>query len=354
MDFQLFGFNSDLYIQMLKDLRKAEESIFLEVFIFRDDALGREIRDLLTAKAKNGVEIKLLLDSFGSFPVSDDFFSEILHFGGKIRYFHRFKFFPWLLNKIHHRDHQKILVIDKKIAFASSANIEEDSVGWRELTIRIQKTQEAEALALLFEENFLLANQTNFSKKKAAKKIQTDHFEIIRDVPSIKVALVRDRTLALIRNAKKEILIENLYFCTEKFMFQEMARAAHRGVVIKIVIPSKNEIFAMDVLNKKYLAKAYNRGIEVRLYQPGYLHSKLMIVDQAVCMLGSANLDYRSLFLQFELMLVSHHAELIQTVREHFRQSYADSRPFSGEDWKKRSLERKTIELLISPVKQFL
>ncbi len=354
MNFQIYGFNSDLYDQMLRDMRAAEERIFLEVFIFRDDALGTEVRDILTQKAREGLEVKLLLDSFGSFPVPDGFFSDFIRFGGEIRYFHRLTFFPWLLDKINHRDHQKILVTDRKTAFASSANIEEDSIGWRELTIRVQEPQEVQALALLFEENFLIANKMRFEQKKIAKVIQTPFFEIIRDIPSRKVALVRNRTLDLIRKAQKEIRIENLYICTEKNIFQELSRAAGRGVDVKIVIPQQNEIPAMDILNKKYAARAFSRGIDVRLYQPGYLHSKLMIVDREVCMLGSANLDYRSLFLQFELMLVSRHPELVETVIHHFQKSYADSRAFSGRDWKKRSGMRKVVERLLFPVEQFL
>ena len=201
-NYKLFTKNKDLYDAMLADIAKAEKFIYLETYIYGNDKIGKQFRDLLTKKSKAGVDVKIIIDDFGS-EVKENFFSELIKAGGQIRFFRKFIYSFKLISKNNSRNHRKLLTIDNKIAYLGSSNIKEKHLNWHELNIRLEN-KISEYFRSVFLDNFKIANKKSFMKKWHISPVRSGLFEIIRDVPSIKFNKIRKRKIELIRQAEKK------------------------------------------------------------------------------------------------------------------------------------------------------
>ncbi|MEA1962801.1 MAG: phospholipase D-like domain-containing protein, partial [Patescibacteria group bacterium] len=202
-NYKLFTKNKELYSAMLADITQAEKFIYLETYIYGNDKIGEQFRDLLIKKARTGVRVKIIIDDFGS-EVKENFFSELIKAGGQIKFFRKFIYSIKLVSKNNSRNHRKLLTIDNKIIYLGSSNIKEKHLDWHELNIRI-KNGIAEYFSSIFLDNFKIANKKSFIKKRHISPIRSGLFEIIRDVPSIKFNKIRKRKIELIKQAKKQV-----------------------------------------------------------------------------------------------------------------------------------------------------
>jgi len=316
--YTFYSLNSKLYDQMLKDIKDAASYVYLETYLFQNDAIGREVLALLIKKAKEGVRVKILLDSIGSLYLTRRHFKELVSAGGEIAFFKKIRFGSKLWKDLNQRDHRKILVIDDRVAFVGSSNIVENFKNWRELNVRIENST-CHLFREIFLQMFDLAKTHYYSKRKAVKAIKTKEYEIIRDVPSLLYRPVRNRVLEMIRHSKSKIWIETPYLVPEMKMIRELMFARRRGVKIKIILPEYADHKSPDVLNKHYLAKLCRLGIDCLLYVDRPLHSKLVVADGEKFLFGSANMDYRSFILQFEIALYGKGGELLDGVKRHFK-----------------------------------
>jgi cardiolipin synthase len=173
------------YNAMLSDIEKAKQYIYLETYRFNNDSIGIKFRDALTRKSREGVKIKLLMDSWGT-SLPSGFFEELQKNGGESRYFLKVKFFWDFFTKNHRRNHRKLLIIDDVISYIGSANLTDYSLNWRESVLRI-KSDIAKAFKKTFEEHFELYNKYVFEKRIRIPKISHEGFEIIRECQNIRM-----------------------------------------------------------------------------------------------------------------------------------------------------------------------
>ena len=334
---------------MLTDIKAATEYIYLEIYRFRNDPMGVRFRDYLIKKQREGVKVKLLIDSWAA-SSNLAFFQDLIEAGGEVRFFKKIRISWDGFTKGHRRNHRKILVIDNQISYIGSANITGYSLNWRESMFRI-KGPIAKKFKNIVLENFRIYNKYFYDKQAFTRTIKMGDFQIIRDVPSLAFQPVKKKFLELIYGAKREIFIETPYFLPGSSLRKALTDAANRGVKVNVVIPKKSDVGALDLLTSKYIGELAKQGVKFFFFLPQNLHAKLFLADRQIFMVGSSNFDYRSFRYMHEICLAGSHKSLVRQMVNHFNETLKDSEPFNYQYWTKRPVMQKFFEWVLVPLR---
>lgn len=345
--YRLFDQPPALFEAMLLDISRAKEYIYLETYKFGNDSIGTCFRNALTEKAKEGVKIKLLIDSWGAgVPIS--FFAEMMRYGAEVRYFRKIVLAFDFFTKNHRRNHRKLLIIDDRITYIGSANITAYSLNWRELQLRIEGKISAH-----FKRTFITSFKTYrkyiFNKFNYRKAINYNGFEIVQDIPSIYRQRIKKRFEDLIAKSTIEIIIETPYFVPGFKLRKALMDASKRGVAVKIVMPQHSDVRIVDLLRNKYLGAFHRNGVKICFYKPCNLHAKAALFDNEIFGIGSANFDYRSFRYLYEIMLFGKHSEVVYGLRDHIDETLKECIPFDYDAWLNRPAFEKLITQLLVP-----
>jgi len=349
-----FSFFDDpllLYNSMLNDIAKAQKYIYIETYKFGNDPIGERFRDALTKKAHQGIEVKILIDSWGT-AVSESFFSELISCGGELVFFEKLKIGFDFFARNHRRNHRKLTIIDDKITYIGSSNITNYSINWRESILKLESSL-ALVLKKIFLEDFFISKKLFPNKKKYTKSVKYKNFEIIKDIPSNIFQPTRKKFLSLINAAQNEIIIETPYFLPGSIVRKALIRAAERGVSVQIITPQHSDIGSFDILRNKYLGELTKKNVFIFFYRPYNLHAKIILVDGETFVVGSSNFDYRSFRFQHEINLVGSDKNIVIALQKHIEESKANCVYFNYDQWQKRAWIVKLIEWMLVPIRHF-
>jgi cardiolipin synthase A/B len=340
-----------MYNAMLEDIEQAEQSVIIETYKYGNDQIGIKFRDTLTKKAKQGVKIQLMIDSWGAY-ISLSFFSEMIKHRAEVRFFKKMRLNFDGFTKSHRRNHRKIIIIDDCITYISSANIAAYALNWRESSLRMVGD-----IALTFKESFYASykiyNKYIYDKLNASKSLFYGGFEILRDVPTTVFQPTRKKYIDLIRSAEKEIIIETPYFLPGSYMRKALMEAAGRGVSVKIIMPLHSDVNVVDILRNRYLGEMYKNKVEILFYTPRNLHSKVFVVDKTFFIVGSSNFDYRSFRFMHEINLYGKDRKILNLLETHISETISECSLFDYKKWSDRSLIQKVFERLLVPFRHF-
>ena len=351
--FHLFDDPIKYYTSMLEDIEAAKKYIYLETYRVGNDTIGIKFRDALTEKAKQGVEVKILIDSWGGNAIPDNFFKEMEEHNGEVRYFEKLKFNVDFFTKGHRRNHRKLLIIDDDISYIGSTNITEYNLNWRELVMRL-KSDIAFKFNKIFDEDWENYNKKVIDKKANSRMIRHETCEILRDVPSITNQKINKRYTQLIKKAKSQVLIETPYFLPGFLLRKALMDAAKRGVEVTVIIPKNSDVGLVDILRNKYFGQLYKSGIHFLFYIPHNLHAKVLLVDDEVYSIGSSNFDYRSFRYMYEIALIGQRKDVIEQLEDHLRETIRNSQGFDYERWLHRPRINKFFEWILLPFRHLL
>jgi len=349
MEFLVIDDTLKFYNQMLADIAQSREYIYLETYKFANDHMGIRFRDAITRKARQGVKVKILVDSWGKGPISETFFSELINLGGEVKFFEKIKINSDIFTRGHRRDHRKILVIDERICYIGSANITGYNLNWRELSLRVEG-ELAVSFKKVFLENFdafypyIITNKVTYTRS-----IKFDSFEILRDVPSFPLQRLRKRYTRLIRSATSSVVIETPYFLPGYMLRKSLMDASKRGVDVKIIMPRHSDVRMIDILRNKYLGLFFKSKVKILFFGPYNLHAKLLLIDNKTFSISSANFDYRSFRYQYEIALIGTEPEVLRQLNDHVAETLRNSEKFDYEQWEKRALIEKIFEWILLP-----
>ena len=304
--FEILSNPKRIFSKMLKDIDSAKSNIYLENYIYEHDEIGRAFRDALVEKAKQGVKVKVLLDAWGT-RLPKNYWMVLESFGGEVRYFRQLQYAWRMISVNHERNHQKLLLIDDKITYIGSSNITHRFINWRELQLRLVGDK-TEFFVKAF--NGIWRNHTKLRIKRIARIIYKD-FEILQDLPSFVRKLTERRYIKLLKNAKREINIETPYLVPSFNLRRAFVKAVARGVKVRLILPYRSNWKIADIIRNRYLGFLSRGGVEIYYYNPRMLHSKLLIVDNKFFILGSSNLDYRSLRHNYEINLLGKNKKIV-------------------------------------------
>lgn len=350
--YKLYDDPLQFYGAMLDDIARAKSYIFLETYKYKNDSIGGRFRELLTKKAKEGVQVHLLIDSWGSY-VSKEYFAELIRHGGKVRFFTKVKFFIDFFTKNHRRNHRKFMVIDDNVTYIGSANITDYNINWREMVLRLEGSI-ALAFKRVFNLDWRIYNTYVFEKNSYIRLIRHGDFEIIRDVPSIAKKRINKRFIRLIKNAKREVYIETPYFLPGFLLRRALIEACERNVKVTVIIPRHSDVRLVDILRNKYIGPLHESGVRFMYYRPTNLHAKALLIDDDIFAIGSPNFDYRSFRYMHEILLVGSEPDIVRQLKEHIRETEKNSTAFDYEVWFHRPKFQKFTEWLLLPFRHLL
>jgi len=343
----LMDSQSDILSSMHDDIALATKSIYLEIYRFGSDYIGERFRDILAVKCEQGLQVKLLLDSWGT-SQSSAFFEPIIRNGGEVLFFKKIKFFVDFFTKNHRRNHRKILVIDDNITYLSSSNITGYSMNWREICLRMEGPVSMVFRKVIIDSSKIY-NKYIFNRFAYKKTIYYNGFEIIQDLPSLYRQQVKKRYEKLFSKAKQEIIIETPYFLPGYKLRRQMLQAVRRGVNVIAIMPLHSDVRTVDFLRDKYLKFMYNNGIQLYFYTKNNLHAKCILVDKETFAVGSSNFDYRSFRYQYEIVLLGKQPDITALVNNHLEESLKGCIPFDYNAYLRRPLIEKVFGWAMLP-----
>ena len=257
--------------ELLRDIAEASHHIHINMYIFEDDALGRLVADALMDKARQGVKVRVIYDDVGCWRVNSRFFEHLREAGVEVVPFLPVRF-PSFTSKVNYRNHRKIIVIDGRIGYIGGMNFARRYVSqkWRDTMFRLQG-----GVVYALQRAFLV------------DWYFVDH--------TLMQGYVR-----IILAARRYIFIETPYFLPNEPILFALKTAALAGVDVRVMCPMSSDAHFIDWASRSYLREIYEAGARVYLYEPGFLHSKLLISDDSLVSCGSVNVDFRSLENNFE------------------------------------------------------
>jgi cardiolipin synthase len=339
------------YSALLDAVAAARQYIHLEYFIFRSDATGNRLLELLTNKAKEGVEVRLLVDAMGSLHLKRRSLRPLLEAGGHVA-----GFLP--LNPLHSlirinlRNHRKITVVDGQIGFTGGMNIGDEYLGknssfgyWRDSFVRLEGPAVAD-LQHVFSEDWEFTRTEALDEAKYAPPQPPAgdvSVQIAESGPDQDVNTIRVIYFLAIVSARRRLWIASPYLVPDSGIMDALRAARYRGVDVRILTLLRPDHYISYYAGLYYAADLLPYGVKIYLYRKGMMHAKLTMVDGRWGMVGSANLDNRSLHLNFEVGCILHDANQVEQLEAVYQRDLEDAVPLDQETLEKRSLAARTL-----------
>ncbi|HZJ73540.1 MAG TPA: cardiolipin synthase [Perlabentimonas sp.] len=336
--------------ELLSALEGATSHIHLEYYIYENDDTGNSVVDMLIKKAQQGVEVRFMYDDFGSRGLGKKFIRKLEANGIETAPFYKIKWYG-LVNRLNYRNHRKIIVIDGKKSFIGGINISnryrndtqpKNNLYWRDTHLMIDGPATF-FLQYIFicDWNFCAENKLQFGSNYFPKYLQEEQIrdELVQIVPSgpdSKLPVIFYSLLKAIGAAKKQVLITSPYFIPGESLMDALIIAAKSGVEIKLLIPWKSDSMIVNSAARSYYKELLRHGVRIFEYQKGFVHSKVMIIDDNLSVVGSANMDYRSFDLNFEVNAMLYSKSVTEQLQKAFNNDLEHSSEINPTDWLNR------------------
>lgn len=346
---------------LIADIRNARKFIHIQYFIFRDDELGRRVRDELVAAVERDVEVRLLYDDMGCFMVNRQFFNNMRKHGIEARAFMRvFQLRP--MSRINFRNHRKIVVIDGCVGYIGGMNIADRYVNgdidlsWRDTHMRVEGPavhglQMSFAVDWGYESKNLLSDAKYFPR---LAPVGDTGVQIIMSGPMggwDTIAMMCEKVVSM---AHDYVYIQTPYFLPTDSLVYALQVSALSGVDVRVMIPDRPDWVVMRWAAFSYISQMLTAGVKVYLYKPGVLHAKTLVADDELVSIGSANFDFRSFEHNFETNALVYGSELALKVKDDFFNDMKHCVLIDDlEQWRQRPFLQKVCESvvrLVSPV----
>lgn len=339
VDFLLDGY--EFFPSLLRDIAAARHHIHLDIYIFEDDPLGNLIADALIAKAREGVEVRIIYDDVGCWSVKNRFFQRMIDAGVMVEPFLQVRF-PRLTSKANYRNHRKLFIIDGHIGYVGGMNIALRYVkggrtaSWRDTMTRIEglgviSLQRIFLIDWYFTNRTLLNDRTyyRFGGDSSDKHYGDILLQGVACGPTSPVPEIMQGFVRIIMNAKRYVYIETPYFLPTGVIRFALISAALAGVDVRLLVPRHGDTWLIGWASRSYLREMVEAGVNVMLYDKGFLHSKIMVSDDIVCTCGSTNMDFRSFEDNFESNVFFYGEEVSERLRDIYLDDEKNAIPLS-------------------------
>lgn len=345
---------------ILYRISKATKVICIEFYIFKDDETGRKLAELLKEKFKEGVQVYVLYDHFGSLLTSRRFWSGLKNAGIKFRISHPFKLSAPL--SYIYRNHKKLIIIDGLIAFTGGFNIADEYCGyfknkkipWRDLGIMMEGPI-VSALSERFIKSWKRWKGSPLTENLIVP-VSAGGIDVIPIFASTAKSRRQIRKLFIqcIDNSKESILLTTAYFMPGRAMLRALERASNRGVDLKILLPGKSDVKSVYFASRVYYKKLLKTGVNIFNYQGDILHAKTAVFDSQLSIVGSTNLDFQSLRRNEESNVGILNKEFGRKMTGIFINDLQKSIRIDPTTWDKRPFYQKVLEHISSLIMKLL
>ena len=352
-----FKIGEEKFEALLRELKKAEKFIFLEYFIIQEGKMFNSILEILEEKAKQGVDIRLIYDDVGCIVTLPHNYKNTLEAKGiKCRVFNPIK--PFFTRRLNNRDHRKIVVIDGDVGFTGGINLADEYINeyekhgyWKDAGIML-KGDAVWNLTVMFLSmwEYIDNKEEDYIKFKPSKNKYYNskgYVQPFDDSPLINEPIGETVYLNLINKAKDYIYINTPYLIIDNEMATALKIAAKSGVDIKIVTPYIPDKKFVHAVTKSYYESFIKDGIEIYEFTPGFMHAKTFVVDDEYGVVGSINLDFRSLYLHYECGVWLYKTDSIKSMKDDYLETLKRCHKVTMEECKNTSSIRKVLRLII-------
>lgn len=364
-EIKLLNNGENLYPLMFDKIRKAKKHIHIEYYIYEDDVIGNELKDLLIQKAKEGVEVRFIYDDFGSKSIRRTIVKELKDAGVQAFPFHKIRLI-FLANRLNYRNHRKIVIIDGETSFVGGINVcdkyinqPKNKLYWRDTHLMI-KGYSSLALQRVFLSDWNFCSSENIP-------VNSDYFpfqemeepdnlyaQIVSsgpdsDLPNILYAIIQAVNLA-----QKEILLVTPYYIPDTSLQEALIIASLSGIDVKLLVPKMGDSKVVNTATQSFFEGLLKAGAKIYLYEKGFVHSKVFVIDGKLASVGTANLDMRSFDLNFEVSALIYDEEIAAEVRDSFYEDLKDSVEITYEQWQQRPKIRQIGEKIVRLVSPFM
>lgn len=337
---------------LLEELKKAQKYIFMEYFIIQEGMMWNSILEILKEKAGQGVEVRIMYDDIGCFlTLPKNYSSQLEQYGIKCGVFNPFR--PVLSAIQNNRDHRKITSIDGKVAFTGGLNLADEYINtyekhgyWKDAVIKIEG-KAAWSLTLMFLEMWEVCRNENEPKECFFPQDETGNYpekdgfvQPYADSPMDDENVGEHVYLQILNNAKEYVYIATPYLIIDDSMVSALCLAAKSGVDVRIITPHIWDKALIHMTTRSYYRELLYGGVKIYEYSKGFIHAKIFVSDDHTATVGTANLDFRSLYLHFECGVWMYGSRAVSQVKEDFLNTLEQCHQILPEECKRNFLIR--------------
>ncbi len=348
----MFIEGDELYSAMLSSIAKAKDCIQLESYIYADDRVGHQFSQALIERARAGVLVRVHIDAAGSlFWFSRKMQNHLREHGVQLRWFHRWSWRqPWRYN---HRNHRKLLIVDNRIAYLGGFNIHNENSRsfygesrWRDTHVSFDGPL-VDVASQLFDAFWQGRQHWVPKQENSGSKLLHNHTLMCR---------YRLRCVfgAAFSKAKQSIFLTTPYLVPDTYTLKQLRLAAERGVDVRLLVPRESDVPIARWAARHIYGSLLAAGVRIYEYLPRVLHAKTVVIDGSWSMVGTANLDYRSLFTNFELNLITRNMNLSCKLNDNFNNDLRFSERIELDSWKERKWTSRGLEYLAILTRRWL
>lgn len=316
----------EFFPALLAEISKATHHIHIVSYIIDDDPLGRLLRDALIDKARKGIEVRLLFDDVGSWKTPNRFFEQMREEGIEVHPFMPVRF-PAFTGKVNYRNHRKIIVIDGKVGFIGGMNLAQryvkghKGIMWRDTHVKISGAA-VYGLQRAFLIDWFHADRTLITDRKYYPDTtitpNNNLIQIVTSSPTNVWEELEQGYIKILLSAKRYVYMETPYFLPTEPIFFAMRTAALSGVDVRLMVSLKTDSKLVQMASRSYLTQTIQAGVKVICYEEGFNHTKLLVADDNVATIGSANIDFRSFENNFEANAFFYDKSMAQRIKDIF------------------------------------
>lgn len=353
-----FAEGENFWLPFCEELKKAKKFIFMEFYIIDKGYMWDTVLEILRQKAEEGVTVKLLYDGLGClFNLEEDFDAKMCGYGIECYPFNPIQFNLHLNDYLflNHRDHRKICVIDGNVGFNGGLNLADEYIGrkerfghWKD-TAYMLKGPAVFTLTSTFSKCWQIATEEAFQYDLYAptEAFETDGFvQPFDDTPLDGQPVSQFAYLNVINRAEDYVYITTPYLIIDNDTFTALSLAAKSGVDVRIITPGIPDKWYAFLVTQSYYKGLIEAGVRIFEYTPGFLHAKMYMSDDELAIVGSANMDYRSLFLHFESCTTFYGGQVVKDVKTDFDHILSVSKEVTLEDVRKTPFFKRILQLV--------
>lgn len=348
--------------RILEDMKNAKKYILIEFFIIAKGSLFNRIYDVLKQKLAQGVKVIIMADGWGSFlRYPKHMIDELEDLGANVKKYNPLRF--GINTYINYRDHRKIVVIDGCVAYTGGVNVADEYTNeqirfghWKDNGIRVTG-KAVESYTIAFLKNYEIATNTipdykwfieNIEPQKEGKLQKSGYTMFYTDGPDNRKNPAENIYIQILNAAKDYVYIYTPYFVASPELLTAILNAAYSGIDVRIVTPHKPDKWYVHLITRSYYEVLLEAGVKVYEYIPGFLHAKTMLSDDETAVVGSINLDYRSLNLNYECATWMYKTGVEKHIKQDFLNTLEKSQEICLDEIKNRNIIVKMLEAILN------
>ena len=344
----------DKFQALFRDIDKAIDHIHIEYYVWDDDVIGNQLKDLLIRKSAEGVKIRVIVDAVGSWRVKNSFYEQLRSAGIEVEEFMKVRF-PMFTSHVNYRNHRKVVVIDGQVGYIGGMNVADRYINgpswgnWRDTHIRIEG-KGVQGLQSIFLIDWYLVSKSLITARKYFPSLESygdNLMQIVSSGPYSPAREIMQGFMQAIFGAQSYIYIQTPYFIPPESLSDALIAASVRGVDVRLMVPRRSDTLLVQLASRSYFKKLLRAGISIYFYEPGFLHSKLVVIDDSLTLMGSANFDIRSFEQNLEVMAFIYNEATAIRGKEIFVEDQNNSTAIVLREWIKRPVWMRFKESFI-------